>query len=83
MNNKLTAIILLWLVVSVLNFGALNAADRFRFHKYCGDYYQLFARRDAAAEAMISVIPIFGSIVAVTESGFFEHGFSWRIGCPK
>ena len=76
-------LIVLYVVVSVLNFGAINAEDKERPY-YCGPSYSFEDPRHIAAEsAIISAFPIVGSFVALTETGFMEHGFSWKIGCTK
>lgn len=73
---KLTAIILLWLGVSALNFGALNAQAKIDFG--CTDN----RRRDAVMCAFIAAFPI-GVLATIAITGFYEHGFSFKIGCDK
>lgn len=63
--------VLLYLVVSFLNFGALNADVR---TTGCD-------RRGSSVAMAMALLPVIGTAGAIFGTGFFEYGFSWEIGC--
>lgn len=74
-------LILLWLVISFLNFGAENAYLRHRvFYTWYCDGQSESPRHEAVVVAVFCSIPIAGTLLAVLDSGFFEHGFTWKVG---
>jgi len=66
-------VIVAYLATSFLNFGALNAANRYGRHWRTPDA--------VAVEAFIALIPASGTVTAIFDTEFGEHGFSWKIGC--
>jgi TRAP-type mannitol/chloroaromatic compound transport system permease small subunit len=72
MKAKIIGIVIVWLLVSFMNFGALNADDRYRYH-YTG-------RDKAAMEALFALFPVVGTLSAIFTTGFCEYGFSWKVG---
>lgn len=70
---EVIAWVVIYVAVSFLNFGAINADSR------NGGYYD---RHEAAVNVLVALTPVVGSGIAVFGTGFFEHGFSWKIGCP-
>lgn len=73
-------IVALWIAVSFLNFGAINADMRVENSRwYCASSLGSSPRHEASVEVMLSLLPIAGSMIAVFGTGFCEHGFSWSI----
>lgn len=65
--------VIVWIVVSFINFGALNAKHR----SISTD------RATLALSVYLACCPVIGTVLALFGTGFFEHGLSWRIGAAR
>jgi hypothetical protein len=72
------AVIACWVLMSILNFGAMNASFKRDFPKECGRE----ARKSAAVNVFFSAIPLAGTVTTVAVTGFFQDGFDWRLSRP-
>lgn len=74
---RVFTIVAVWLLLSLVNFGALNGDARAESW-YCDD-----PRRNSAFIMFVALIPGTGSFAAVFTTGLMEHGFSLKINCTS
>jgi hypothetical protein len=77
---KIMVIVLIWFMVSVFNFGALNA-DIHHQHFYCNGLET--PRHQATLLVALALAPVIGTALALFDTGFLESGWSLEIGCRR
>lgn len=73
-------LIVLWVCLSVFNYGALLADQYGSVAEIYQPYADQHCRRYASQAVFYAVLPVIGTTIAVLATGFMRHGFKWR--CP-
>jgi len=77
-NGKMTLIAVAYLLISIFNFGAINAR-----HTWCEGKGIYSPRSQMGVSAFFALMPVAGIVIALFGTGFLENGWTLKVTCKE